>query len=460
MTIVRLAKSECKVKAEVRPELKLYPGIRLAMQVLQLPLLELKGFVEKELAENPLLEESIQETSDDLRVDEDVDRFIEQVEGDINAETRVFDSQAIKFKDFLESRITKPVTLAEHLLSQLKMQSLSESEQKIGEMIIGCLDDNGYLLFSLADLAEALGENINKVEKVLNIIQRFEPYGVGARNLQECLSAQLRLSGNNNSLEELVVKNHLLDLEKRRYDKISRILGVSISRIKQVRDMISHLEPKPGRRFGKQYTVNIIPDIILHKIDNDYVIENNTEFIPRIRINSFYKNLLKNHSVSGLTKDYLKERLDSACWLVNAINKRRKTISRIVECIIDLQRDFFERGTFYLKPLQLKDIAGILGMHKSTISRAIAGKYIQTPQGIFELKYFFDEGIKNDYHIHSQKCIKAMIEDVIDEESSLNPLSDNGLANILKEKGISISRRTVTKYREQLKISPSYLRKE
>jgi RNA polymerase sigma-54 factor len=462
MKIAPQIKLETKINIspKITSELRLTPQMRQAIMILRLPLLELKSFLDKELIENPLLEEATSRGEDELKAGSEIDKLIEQIEGDFAERNQVYDSQMQKRRDFLERCLTKPITLAEHLSSQLRMLNLSESEQRIGEMIIGSLDDNGYLRFSLNEIAEMLGVDIEQAQRALYIIQALDPPGVGARNLEECLLIQLRAKGRNDSLAGLIVKLHLFNLEMKRYDKISKTLGVSILEIKHARDEIARLEPKPGRNFGCQQTINIIPDAILQKIEDDYRVESKAKEFLQFRVNPHYKKMLKEKNIPESAKKYLREKLASALWLIRAVEQRQDTIRKIIECIIDLQREFLDKGSLYLKPLQLKDIANILGMHKSTISRAVADKYIQTPQGVFELRYFFDEGLKNACQNHSYKSIKVQIESLINEENPQKPLSDEKIVLILRGQGIHIARRTVAKYREELRILPSYLRKQ
>ena len=435
--------------------------MRQAIDILQLPLLELRSFLDRELSENPLLEEIMPESGEELKSGEDIDRLVEELENDFSVEGQVYSNQAQRKKDFIEGILARPETLEEHLLSQLRILSLSESEREIGEMIIGSLDDNGYLRFSLNEIALTVGVDIRETERVLFLIQGLEPPGVGARNLEECLLIQLKAKGRSDSLASQIVRNYFFDLEMRRYEKIARSLGVSISEIKQARDEIVRLEPKPGRNFGQLQARGLVPDVVLQKENDGYRIENCAEDYLKLRVNPFYKKLLKQSNLPESTKGYLKAKLGSALWVIRSINQRQETIRKIVECIVNLQRDFLEKGPLYLRPLQLKDVANILGIHKSTVCRAIAGKHIQTPYGILELRYFFDEGIKNNVcQVSSSKSIKAWIENLINEEDSANPLSDEKIVQILQSQGIDIARRTVAKYREQLGILPSFLRKE
>ncbi|MFH1338395.1 MAG: RNA polymerase factor sigma-54 [Candidatus Omnitrophota bacterium] len=452
--------NEINVRPEVAPRLRLTPQIKQAINILQMPLLELKNFLDRELTENPLLERENPECEGEMKSGEEIDRLVARADDEFEDAEQGCGSQFQKNKDFLESLLTKPVTLAEHLFRQLRILNLSESEQKIGEMIIGNLDDNGYLHTSLNEIAAMLGAEAGQAERMLSIIQEFDPPGVGARDLEECLFIQLKAKGEDSYLASLIIKNHFFDLKMKRYEKISRRLGISVSEIKQARDKIACLEPKPGRNFGHREATNIIPDMILRKADGDFIIESNANEL-RLRINPFYKRMLNGNNIPGPAKKYLKERLGSALWLIKAVNRRQETIRRIIECLIVLQREFLDKGPLHLNSLQLKDVADILRLHKSTVSRAIAGKYIQTPAGIFELKYFFDGGIKDDNsRPRSSKNIKARIENLINTEDPKKPLSDERIARILRSQGIRLARRTVAKYREQLKFLPTYLRKQ
>ena len=451
MKAVLQLKPECKAKLTVRPGLKVTALMKQSIEILQMPCFELNNLLSREISNNPLLEE--------VRPASSSDEFFNQDGFDNIEQGQVFSKELQKKRNFLEGLLTKPEMLEEHLLRQLRILGLSESEERIGELIIGSINDSGFLCFSLDEIAQFANADRGKVEKVLVLVQRFDPAGVAARDIKECLLLQLKMKGEGDSLAAMIVSEHFYDLEMKRHDKIAKSLQTTAERVKDAREQIARLEPRPGRNFGPYNAPAIIPDIILQKVGDEYRIETNKEEVLWLRVNPDYKILLKNNQVLDSTKKYLREKLGSALWLIRTLEKRQRTIIRIVECILNLQRDFLEQGPIYLKPLELKDVARILGIHKSTVSRAISGKYIQTPQGLFRLRDFFDGGIKDNNHCYAQRGIKEIMKELISNEQGQNYLSDSKIAKILRSKGINIARRTVAKYREQLRILPSYLRR-
>ncbi len=460
MNLALRLKSECTISPRVATHLKLTPLMRRSIDILQLPTPELRSLLERELIENPLLEEDIICSEEESRYRDNMDGFSDGLSRDYQEREYFYDRQKQAEANFLEEMLTQQTSLSEYLLVQLRMSNLSESEYKIGEMIIGNLDDNGYLRASVQEISTLLGMDILAVENVLSVIQAFDPPGVAARSLEECLLIQLRIKGRSDSLASLLVKGYLSDLKRKRYAKISRLTGVSIKEIRQACNEIALLEPKPGRNFGPQQATSIMPDVVLHRIEDNYWIEYRDRRLLQIRLSPFYKRLLRERNLPSSTKKYLREKFDSARWLMRAVKQRWETMNKIIECIINLQREFLDKGSLYLKPLRLKDVADMLGMHKSTISRAIAGKYIQTPQGTVEMRYFFDDGASMGEQSRAYRSIKAWIQNVVEEEDSRSPLSDEQIKQILQRQGVCISRRTIAKYRGQLRILPSYLRRQ
>ncbi|MDD5194659.1 MAG: RNA polymerase factor sigma-54, partial [Candidatus Omnitrophica bacterium] len=367
---------------------------------------------------------------------------------------------------YRESLITAPSTLHEHLLRQLRLFTSAEDERKIGEQIIENFDDNGYLLYPIEEIAKSARAEPSQVKKVLFLIQNFEPIGVGARNLRECLLLQIKARSEENSLAGKIIDKYLPYLEKRKYSYIARKLStkdekVSVEKIKKAGETIANLDPKPGRSFNTERTVWLIPEAALSKNKQGYEIIFNDDELPHVIINAKYKQMLKQKDTPEDVKEYLRERLKAAHSLINAVRKRKETIRKIIEEITVVQKDFLDNGGPHFKPLTLEEIAKRIGKHKSTVSRAIAHKYIHTPWGIFELRYFLSSGIrqKNGVCI-SSKTIKLKMKDFIENESKGKPLTDRKIGDHLKREGISIARRTITKYRQQLKILPSKLRQE
>src|SRR5579885_2778648 len=360
----------------------------------------------------------------------------------------------------LENTLTRRTSLEEHLMWQLRMSSLDHNDQIIGAAIIYNLDDDGYLETPIADLAAQLETEPARVERVIERVQRFDPPGVAARDLRECLYQQLRNIGMEESLAARIVLNHLDLLEKHRFAEIARALGVPVEAVGQAAKVISLLEPKPGRDYGGQEPAYIVPDVFIHKMGEDYVVLLNEGAVPRLRLAGYYQRVLSDAGVTDDTKEYLQERLRSARWLVKSIYQRQQTIFKVASSIVKFQRGFFDHGITHLRPLVLKDVAEDIGMHESTISRATANKYAHTQQGIFELKFFFTSGVKaSTGEDVSAETVKEKIRALVAVEQRHDPLSDQAIAEVLRRDQINIARRTVAKYRQALGILPSARRK-
>jgi len=360
----------------------------------------------------------------------------------------------------LENTLTRKNSLEDHLIGQLRESSLDREQQRIAATIIYNLNNDGYLETPLAELAAQLETSEEAVEAVLKPLQRFDPPGVAARDLRECLLAQLRNLGMEESLAARIVLKHLDLLEKHRYAEIGRALGVGLDMVREAAKTISLLEPKPGRDYGGAEPSYIVPDVYIQKVGNDFVVTLNESAVPRLRLANYYQRVLNDGAVEAETKEYLQERLRSARWLVKSIYQRLQTIFKVANSIVKFQRAFFEHGVGHLKPLVLKDVAEDIGMHESTISRATANKYAHTPRGIFELKFFFTSGVKaTDGEDVSAETVKERIRALVAAEGQENPLSDQAIAEILRNEQINIARRTVAKYRQALGILPSSRRR-
>jgi len=420
-------------------KLRLTRQMRLAINLLQMPLIKLKEFIERQIEENPLLN-----TEKDKEPELDFSYNFDDEEK----------------KNYRESLITKPATLQEHLLKQLHLFTSSYDERKIGELIIGNIDDNGYLRISIEDIAKSTGTDVSKVEKILSLTQTFNPTGVGARDLRECLLLQLKAKGKENSFVYQIVDMYLPYLEKKRYDYIAKKLKVPVERVKEAMKEITQLEPKPGRSLNAEKSVRLIPDAILKRSRQGYEVVLNDWELPRISLNDKYKQMIKQEDTSRDTKEYLRERLKAAQSLIGGVNKRKETIQKVIEDIVSNQRDFLDNGVANFKPMTLEQIARRIGKHKSTVSRAVTGKYLHTPWGIFELRNFLNSGVKQENgEFLSSKTIKSKIATLIANENKESPLSDQKIVKLLKQNGISISRRAIAKYRIQLKILPSKSRR-
>ncbi|MGH8011847.1 MAG: RNA polymerase factor sigma-54 [Candidatus Binataceae bacterium] len=361
----------------------------------------------------------------------------------------------------LENTLTRKTSLEDHLIWQLRLSALDRTDQRIGATIIYNLNDDGYLETPLEELAAQLETDVAHVERVLKRVQRLDPPGVGARDLRECLYSQLANLGMEESLAARVVLNHLDLLEKHRYGEIAKALGVTLGMVAETSKIISVLEPKPGRDYGGQEPAYIVPDVFIQKIGDDFMVTLNESAVPRLRLANYYQRVLNDGAAPAATKEYLQERLRSARWLVKSIYQRQQTIFKVANSIVNFQRAFFEHGISHLRPLVLKDVAEDIGMHESTISRATANKYAHTPQGIFELKFFFTSGVKaTDGEDVSAETVKEKIRTLVSAEGNNEPLSDQAIADILRRGQINIARRTVAKYRQALGILPSSRRKK
>ncbi|TDI90532.1 MAG: RNA polymerase factor sigma-54 [Caldithrix sp.] len=469
-------------------QLKQSPQQVLLSSLLQLPALSLEHKIKLELEMNPLLEldeememeleeEIDEEGATDLDEDTD-DEAEEEPENDamddfekeeIDWESILNDEDNYEFKmpkddsaEVFERPEVAQTTLPEHLLSQLNMLPLSEDEIMIGEYIIWNINEHGYLSYDADLIAINLDVDREEVEKVLKIIQQFDPVGIGARTLQECLLIQMEESDPNDEIAIDILRDHFEDFTNKRYEKITKKMDLTLDDIRRVIEVVTKLNPKPGEGYVLLHQNVIVPDLVVEKEDDEFKISMNDWNIPHLRINNSYKKLLLNKKKSSKeTRDYIRQSLESARWLINSIHQRRATILRVMETIIEQQREFFERGKDFLKPMILKDIADEIGMDISTISRVTNGKYVQTEHGVFELKYFFSERIHSDAGDDvSNKKIKSIIKGIIEEEDSNKPLNDQKIAEMLKEKGFKVARRTVAKYREQMMIPVSRLRRK
>lgn len=454
-----------RLTQKMAQRMALTPQMRQSMHILQLPLLELKSYLEQQLEENPILDDGQESEFKENISDREMQKLIELSSQDRKDSEDYFNAgysqEEIKEKhNYRESLLTKQITLQEHLLRQLGLQPLNETAHKIGELIIGMLDENGYFQGTAQEVAETLKAGLEDVQNVLSLIQTFEPVGVGARNLKECLLIQLDSKGKHDSLAYRAVENHLVDLAKNKTELIAKRLKTPLESVKKALKEISVLEPKPGRSFGQVEARRIIPDVTVEKIEDNYEITINGRGLPALKISPQYKNLLNLKHTPQEAKIYLKEKLSSALWLVKAVNQRQETIRRVAECILQTQKEFFEFGCGHLKPLTMKEVARIVERNESTISRAVNNKYIQTPYGIFELSYFFSGAFKTGTEeVVSTDAVKTQVVTLIEDEDQQHPLSDDKIVTILRSQGINIARRTVAKYREELKILPSYLRK-
>lgn len=436
-------RSQLKLIPKLTYNLRLTPQMKLSLNLLELPLLQLKEYLNEQIEKNPLLE------------------YLEY-----EPAIPTVDEEDEKKLQYQKELITQAPTLQEYLLEQLHQNVKLKKEIEIGEFVIGNIDENGYFTGSVKEGALKFKVNPAEIERILSLIQTFDPAGIGARNLRECLLLQLKRTPKKASLEHKIINKHLLLLEKRKYEDIAKALSVkkvkiSIEEIKEAIKEIAKLNPKPGLTFSNEKTKYIIPDAVIRKKENGYEVLLNEGEFPRITINKKYQMMLKEKNTAEETRNYLKERLSAAQTLLSALLKRKETIQKITEIIIHIQKDFLNKKEAGLLPLTLEQIARQAGRHKSTICRAISNKYIQTPHGIFQLRYFINPGVKQkDGEPLSSTAIKSKIAKLIKNENKRKPLTDRKINAILKQERITISRRVIAKYRKQLKIPSSKLRQK
>ena len=370
--------------------------------------------------------------------------------------------QEVKELPPIENTLSTSSSLTDHLEWQLSLQTEAEAIREIGEAIIGNLDDDGYLVASVDEIASMGPWPVNDVETALRLIQGFDPIGVAARDLQECLSLQithLRLEG---TPTEKIVSEHLRLLHNHQMPDLARKLGLTIEELKGHVEIIQHLDPKPGSRFNPQPSQYVIPDVYIIKVEDQYVAVLNEDGLPQLRISPTYRRLLDKGATENNdeTRAYVKDKFRSALWLIKSVEQRQKTIHKVATSICTFQRDFLDHGIEHLRPLVLRDVANDIGMHESTVSRVVTNKYMHTPQGVFEMKYFFHSGISSSYgDAVSSVTIKNRIKKIIESEDPKKPLSDSKIVNILQREGLMLARRTIAKYREELKIPTSNQRK-
>lgn len=473
---------EQRLELRLSQKLILTPQLQQSIKLLQLPLLELSQDINQELMSNPLLEESIERdpeekaASSTLSDDEpgsgtnDIEAPLEKIFGfttDSYFEERESDGRDFGYFNEDSEETVSPLErnhdkadLYDHLLWQLRLSSIPESLGKVVEIIINNLDDDGYLQASPEELAGLAETDEKTVEDALKIVQGFDPPGVGARNLQECLLLQLMPFNLKGTLVEDIITRCFSELEGKQYKQIAARFKVPLEDALAAVKIIEGLEPRPGRNFSSEEPLHIIPDVYVEESDGKFIITLNDEGIPRLRLSSYYRKLLANkNSLGPDEKQFLEEKLRSAIWLLKSLDQRNKTIYRVTESILRFQEDFFRKGPKYLKPLNLKDVAEDLGMHESTISRVTSNKYLQCPQGLVSFRHFFSNAVPTDNGSISSSTVKDMIRQIVDREDATAPLNDQKIVDILKSRGISVARRTAAKYREELKI-PSHLKRK
>jgi RNA polymerase sigma-54 factor len=476
-----MAALELRQQLRLSQQLIMTPQLQQAIKLLQLSRLELLETIHQEMETNPMLEEMQEESGENdtgieeakepaeefkeiqvlesMRQDFDWESYLDEY----NTGTPVlFETDPNRESPSYDHRLTLPDTLQEHLFWQLRLSDMSESDKEIGMFIIGNLNADGYLDASLEEIATMAEVSENAVEQVLLRVQLFDPVGVGARNLQECLLVQARGLDLNDDLAISIIEHHLHYLETKNFQGLVRMLKRAPEEVKLAVDLILHLNPRPGSAYSEESVNYISPDIYVFRVDDEFIILLNEDGMPKLRVSSYYRDALSQDAVIPTdAKDFIHNKLRSAAWLIKSIHQRQRTLYKVGQSIVKLQRDFFEKGVAFLKPMVLRDVAEDVGMHESTISRVTSNKYMDTPHGIFELKYFFNSSINSFLgEAVASESVKERIRQLIKGEDSSKPYSDQEIVDILEGENIRIARRTVAKYREMLSILPSSKRKK
>ncbi|MCB9734620.1 MAG: RNA polymerase factor sigma-54 [Deltaproteobacteria bacterium] len=474
---------ELKQYLKMSQQLVMTPQLQQAIKLLQLSRIELVEQIQNELLENPVLENDGEATSSEEiskqieaepletespeRVDKDPTENWEQFVENYNQYSYAPGSGGVRYSDdempTIEQTLAEAESLTQHLDWQLQMTVLTDEERLIGEEIIGNINTDGYFNADMIPaIAEQLNVEVEDVESVLEVIQEFDPIGVGARNLRECLMLQALHFYPDEDVVIGLIDRHLENLEKKDVQAILKDLDCELEDVSEGVKIIGHLEPKPGRGFATEDPQYITPDVYVQKVGDEYIVTLNEDGLPKLKISNFYQNQLKAGGASSKEKDFIQDKFRSAVWLIRSIHQRQNTIRKVTESIVRFQREFLDQGVQFLRPLILRDVADDIGMHESTISRVTTNKYVHTPQGIFELKYFFNSRIQSaggggDL---ASESVKQRIKKLVSEEDPKKPLSDQKLCEILEKEGTLIARRTVAKYREMLNIAPSSKRKK
>ncbi len=487
---------ELKQSLKLSQQLIMTPQLQQAIKLLQLSRQDLVETINQEMEENPLLEEISPDEGNADAIHEEIENDVISVEREnvkaierteeLNVEESGRNTKEFDWDNYLEDSgrvgvtyggsdgeetswdniLTESQSLTKYLMWQMKLSSFTEDEIRVCTQIVGNLDQNGYLCATLPEIAQL--ENISEefVEAVLKRVQEFDPPGIATRNLQECLLIQARMLGIQNKIIEVIIKEFLKELELKNYAHIAHKLKVPLREVEIAVLLISRMNPRPGSIYAEENIQPIIPDVYVVKSGNEYKIILNDDGLPHLRISNFYREIMAGladhgHHEEEEGKKYIKDKVQSATWLIKSIQQRQNTIFRVAESIVKFQRDFFDRGIDFLKPLVLRDIANDIEMHESTISRVVSNKYMHSPQGIFEMKYFFGSSIKrtSDGTIAS-KSVKEEIKQIVSGEPPRKPYSDCEIVDLLKGKGINIARRTIAKYREMMGILPSSKRKK
>jgi RNA polymerase sigma-54 factor len=486
---------------QLRQEMKINPRLYQAMELLYMPLLDLQQHLKQELAENPFLEMAEADVQQEVELD---DEGKEEPSDDIDWEEILLDGfdaggrrAQYEEREYFQPTPVDQFDLHDHLLEQLNYLPLTEREVRLGEEIIGNIDEDGSLACPLEEVVDGVNRwlddvreparesalsieneeeqeeeladlealfapySMDEAESMLTVVQSFDPPGVGARDLRESILIQLRILDEQESPAYAVVEEHFDDLLNHRWTDIAKAMGISPREVQDASDEIAKLDPKPGLRYSAEPEGYIIPDLIVDKIDGEYMVFVNDTSLPRLRLSQSYREVARDkNKFKGENKEFISSKLNSANWMIQAIEQRRQTMLKVMHFIVDRQRPFFEKGVQFLRPLTLREVAEHIDMHESTVSRVTNGKFVQTPRGVFPLKYFFSSGLSTaSGEDISARGVKAKIEKLVDEENPKKPLTDQAIVNHLKADGVNIARRTVAKYRDQMGILPARMRK-
>ncbi len=467
---------ELRQTLKLTQQLVMTPQLQQALKLLQMPKLELAETIQVELRENPALEEPLDQTEEETPYaqGESSGEEAKKPEKDIRSDEINWDKYPSEFSSVnyniyygkdnrptFEQTFARRPSLTDHLIWQLRLSELSEDEKQIGVLLIGNLDEDGYLRILLEDIANSSGADLEFVKNVLAKIQEFDPAGVGARDLSECLLLQAKSMALESTLVEELIRNHLKDLENNNHIQIAKKLNVTLEEVVGATEIIIRMEPKPGRPFSTEEPQYITPDVFIYKIDDNFVVVLNEDGLPKLQVSPFYRNYMAKEKLTKNEKEYIQEKIRSAIWLIKSIHQRHRTIYRVTESIMKFQWEFLDRGVGHLRPLVLRDVAQDIDMSESTISRVVTNKYVHTPQGIFELKYFFSSGIQRSGEDSiASESVKEKIRKMIQKEDSKRPFSDHEIMEILSRENIHIARRTVAKYRNMLGVLSSNKRKK
>lgn len=481
---------EIKQGLKLAQQMVVTPQLQQAIKLLQLSRLELSALVQHELLENPILEEDDdEEATEQLKQSsgeaheqaKDEDKGHEHATDEIGTKDGLLKEPTnFDWENYLgtynaaddkpmprvtetpedlptfESTLTKPESLQEHLLWQLHLSNFSENDILIGKEIIGNLNDDGYLQITPEEIAGKTGLGLETVLNVLNRMQEFDPQGIAARDVKECLKIQAKALGADAPLISMIIEEHLHDLETHNYSKIAKEKCLELEKVKEIAHAIANMEPKPGRSYSQENPQYITPDVYVHQLGDEYIVVLNEDGLPKLQVSNFYRRTLaQGDNVAPQTREYIQEKLKAAMWLIRSIHQRQRTLYKVTKSIIKHQTDFLKNGVSHLKPMVLKTVAEDIGMHESTVSRVTTNKFVHTPKGIFELKYFFNAGVESSGGGEgvASEAVKNRIQKLIADENIAEPLSDQAISDTLKQKyNIDVARRTVAKYREMLKI--------